>query len=67
MDNIYGWSPAKEDWKLIFEYVDWIEKIVDEDFIDDNSMIEDLNEIQNKIEAFYEKYLNDKPNRKWWD
>lgn len=59
MDNIYGWYPTKnKEWRLDFEFVDWITKEVDEDFIENEEMLSDLRDIQNKCEDFYEQYLN---------
>jgi len=64
MDNIYGWYPTKDFSKTIFEF--WNEeKLVENDFIEDEDMIEEIHEIQWKIDDFYEKYLKDKPDRPW--
>jgi hypothetical protein len=58
MDNIYGWYPSKNEWMLIFEFVDWIEKEVKEDFIEDQEMLDKLHDIQNLVEEFYDNYLS---------
>lgn len=58
MNKIYWWYPSKKnEWKLIFEFVDGIEKEVDEEFVNNNSMLNDLHEIQNLIDNFYDNYL----------
>ena len=62
MDEIYWCFPENDD-ELLFEFVNWIEKIVPNDFIENEECINELHEIQNLCECFYEKYLKDKPNR----
>lgn len=63
MNKIYGWYPSKiNDSKLVFEFVDWIEKVVDEDFINNPDVLDKLHNIQNLIEEFHDEFLKDKPN-----
>ena len=56
-NNVYGWYPSKTEWKLIFEFVDGITKEVDESFVENAIVIEELHEIQNLIDSFYDKHL----------